>query len=236
MSVLGGWFPCLNTESFFLTILLASKVKPMNDFHIDSFKFGLVEFEIPTTPVSAQNKSQKKSEYKQEIQRVTSVSKYIIAGTCWVAIDYYCNHVKRIKNPGVYDIDNIIKPTLDSLVGLNGVILDDVLVDRVTVNWIDTHKEDYIAIELRYPDLLFLEKLNLKIVKSKSGWCFPISSKLLEMSSSHEIIKMHFRNWESINTEESYSEMLPFLPHGQFVYFSKIKDRSYEFIELEDLE
>lgn len=207
----------------------------MNLFHIDRFRHGLIEIEISTSPVSAQSKLRNRQEYKQTIQSITSASDQIIVGTCWVAIDYYCQQIKRLKNPGVYDMDNIIKPTLDSLVGPKGLILDDVLVDRVTVNWVDTHKEDYLVLELRYPDLIFLEKSDLKIIKSDSGWCFPISSKLLDVENISGIIRTYFEKWDSITTESDYIQLLPFLPQGHFVYFSKIKDRGYDFIALEDL-
>lgn len=208
----------------------------MDTFHKDRFSNGLLEFHVAISPISAQNKSHSKQAYKLKIRSVTSASSYIIVGTCWIAIDYYCPHLKRLKNPGVYDLDNIIKPILDSLVGPSGLILDDVLVDRVAVNWKDTHEEDYLSIEVSYPGLMFLEKHDLKIVKSKSGWCFPVALKLLDDPKACETICMHFQNWDSIKTEKDYIDILPASPLNQFIYFSKIKDRGYPIIELESLQ
>ena len=115
-------------------------------------------------------------------------------------------------------------------------MLDDVLADRVTVNWIDTHAEDYLTLEVRYPDLAFVEKRELKIVKSSSGWCFPISDKMLTLPGIEGLLKTYFSRWESIKTESEYLELQPQLPQGTFLYFSKIKDKGYDFVDLDDLD
>lgn len=207
----------------------------MNTFHLERFRNGLIEFTVDTQPVSSQNKTKKKNAFKNQVQKITSSSEYIVIGPCWIAIDYYCNNIRRLKNPGVYDIDNIVKPTLDSLVGCGGLILDDVLVDRVTVNWVDTHDEDYLVLEVRFPGLAYVEKHDLKIVKSSSGWCFPISDKMLAVPRIGELLKTYFGSWDMIKTESEYMKLLPSLPQGTFVYFNKIKDKGYEFVDLNDL-
>ena len=207
----------------------------MNDFQEISFLNGEIKFTLPLKPVSSQNQGQQKKIFKNQIQKITAKSQYIVTGTCWVAIDYYCQHIKRQKNPGVYDMDNIIKPILDSLVGKDGLIIDDVLVDRVTVNWIDTSHDDYIEIEIQYPDLLFLEKSKLLFIKSDSGWCFPLTNDLIQFNGFVELIRNYFENWESIKSENDYYDMIYILPIQQFLYYSKIKDKDYTIIDLSSL-
>lgn len=107
----------------------------MSEFKKDSFEHGLIKFRANVKPVSMQNSGGKRSAFKKELQEITCKSDFIVTGSCWIAIDYYCKHIKRQKNPGVYDIDNIVKPILDALVGKEGLIIDDVIVDRVTVNY-----------------------------------------------------------------------------------------------------
>jgi len=87
---------------------------------------------------------------------------------------------------------------LDSLVGYNGLIIDDVLVDRVTVNWIDAPHDDHIEIEIQYPDLLFVEKTELVIIKSDSGWCWPMPRKLVENKSCGESLFLRKLLWASL--------------------------------------
>jgi len=129
-----------------------------NLFQETNFQNSEIQICIESSPVSAQNKNGIKQAFRSDVHKVTSQCEYIISGTCWIAIDYYCKHIRRMKNPGVHDIDNIIKPILDSLVGVNGILIDDVIVDRVTVNWIDTPDDDYLEIEIQYPDLLYIKK------------------------------------------------------------------------------
>ena len=194
------------------------------------FQNGSINFTAHTKPVSMQNKNEDKMDFKNEIQKITADSEYIITGTCWVHIDYYCQHIKRFKHPGVYDIDNIVKPILDSLVGNKGILVDDVLVDRVLVNWIDTSGDDYIEINLEYPDLVYLKKSELVILKSRSGWCFPTTLLISQLAKG--LIQNYFNLWNSIETEEDYYKALPGLPIQNFIYFGKIKDRGYTFIDV----
>jgi len=205
-----------------------------NLFDESHFEHNQIQICIESSPVSSQNKSSVKQEFKTEMHKVTSQCEYIITSTCWVAIDHYCQYIKRMKNPGVYDVDNIIKPILDSLVGLNGVLIDDVVVDRVTVNWIDTPHDDYLEIDIQYPDLLYTKKSELVFIKSKSGWCFPAMQSIVKHDSFSEMIKRYFETWGSIKTEEEYYKWVGILPIQNFIYFSKIKDRKYQFIELEN--
>lgn len=180
-----------------------------------------------------QNKNQDKIRLKEEIQAITKISEYIITNTCWINIEYYCRHVNRLKNPGVYDIDNIVKPILDSLVGQNGLIIDDVLVDRVTVNWIDTPHDDHFEIQIEYPMLDYLHKSDLVFFKSKSGWCFP-TFKRDNNQDSKALIQRYFDIWNSIKTEDDYYNVVSTLPIQKFIYYSKIKDRGYIFLDIGD--
>ena len=205
----------------------------VSSFDERCFETGGLGFTVHAKPVSAQNKNEDKQRFKKEVQKVTSKSEFIITGTCWVSIDYYCQHVNRRKNPRVYDIDNIVKPILDSLVGQDGLLVDDVLVDRVIVNWIDTGQDDYFEVQIEYPDLLYLDKKNLVMVKSESGWCFPTSSHI--DNPFRELIRHHFSLWDSINTEDDYYAVVGQLPWQNFIYYSKIKDRGYTFISLSDI-
>jgi hypothetical protein len=206
----------------------------MNPFNELCFKNGSICFTVRKKPVSLQGKKDKKDNLKNHIQNITTHSEYIVTGTCWIAIDYYCKHINRLKNPGVYDMDNIIKPILDGLVGQKGLIIDDVIVDRVTVNWIDTHLDDYFDVELCYPDLNYLKKSELIFIKSKSGWCFPIHAGLAKIlkEDNLNLIKLYFETWDSIQTEDDYHNHVYGLPIQQFIYYEKIRDSGYKFEDL----
>jgi len=206
-----------------------------NLFGETNFENNQIQICIESSPVSAQNRNCVKKEFKSDVHKITSQCEYIITSTCWIAIDHYCQHIKRMKNPGVYDVDNIIKPILDSLVGVNGVLIDDVIVDRVSVNWIDTPHEDYIEIDIQYPDLLYTKKSELVFIKSNNGWCFPAGRSITKQAPFVELLRKYFDTWESIKTEENYYSFVGILPIQNFIYFSKIKDKGYQVMDIEKL-
>ena len=204
----------------------------MINFDKENFENGHISFSVDISPVSMQNKGTIKNSFKKELQKITCKSDYIITDTCWINIDYYCQNIKRKKNPSVYDIDNIVKPILDGLSGSNGIVIDDVIFERVTVNWIDTPHHDHLKIEIDYPILMFLEKKDLVILKSGSKWCLPTHKKLVQESKYLEIVKTQFSIWESISTEEDYNTNIYCLPTQSFIYFMKIRDKDFDILDL----
>ncbi|MCQ8181766.1 RusA family crossover junction endodeoxyribonuclease [Methylomonas sp. SURF-1] len=204
----------------------------ISTFDSSHFEHGYVKFAVHTKPVSLQNDGAKRAAFKKELQKITSQSEYIITGTCWIAIDYYCQHVRREKNPGVYDIDNIVKPILDGLTGERGLIVDDVVVNRVTVNWIDSPHDDWFEVEIEYPDLLFSRKADLVFLKSPSGWCFPSTNALIADTGYMVMVRRYFATWDSISSEDEYYESVYDLPIQNFIYYVKIRDKGFQFVEL----
>lgn len=115
---------------------------------------------------------------------------------------------------------------------MKGLIVDDVLVDRVTVNWIDTPHDDHIEIEIQYTDLLFVKKSELLFVKSDSGWCWPLTYDPNKDDKFLPLIRKYFDVWNLIKSEDDYYDSIYMLPIQPFLYFSKIKDKDYTFVEL----
>lgn len=201
----------------------------MESFKFEKYNTNEIHFNINTVPVSVQNKSKKKKVFKKEIKKIVSKSEYIITSTVWIHIDYYCSHFKRFKNPGMYDIDNIIKPIIDALTGIDGILIDDIIIDRITVNWIDSENER-IEITASYPDWLFMKKEELIFLKSKSNWCFPISRKIKE--EIKKLLCMYINIWNSIQSENDYYKNVASIPIQNFIHYSKIKNNGFEFEEL----
>ncbi len=199
-------------------------------FDQQCFDNGRLEFIINLKPVSGQNKDDVKRAFKENFRKITCTSEYIITSTFFVSIDYFCKYIDRYKFHGSYDIDNIIKPVLDALVGIDGIVLDDCMADRVTVNWIDSVADGRLEISIEYPDFSYTRKSELLILKSSSGWCFPVSSNTLPLAQ--EMITSHFKVWNSITSENDYYKVLHLLPIQRFVHYNKVKDRGYAFQEL----
>ncbi|MCG5534287.1 hypothetical protein LRF89_12660 [Halorhodospira sp. 9621] len=204
-------------------------------FDYSNFAWGGVSFTVQATAVSSQGKKCKKEVLKKSIQSVTKESPYIITGPCLVHIEYLCPEIRRAKNPGAYDVDNIIKPIMDSLCGMDGLLLDDVIVHAVTVNWIDHEGGDFINVRVEEPDLFFIRKKDLVLIMSQSGWCFPCARDLLKSPRAIEAIGEHFKAWDSIESDLDFQRIIGSLPKQDFVYRGKIKGKGYEVRYLEEI-
>ena len=195
-----------------------------------SFENNEILFKISVEPVSIQNKQENKEKLKNKIHQITKTSPYILTDTCFIDIDYLCNYYKRYKNHGSYDIDNIIKPILDSLNGMDGLIIDDYLFDRVSVNWIDKNdEEDVLQLRIFYPELPYVEKEQLVFYKY-NNWCFPFINN--DTDKFIEVVKKHFKIWNKIRNGNDYVKYLGFLPLQRFIPYNKLKDKPYKFIEI----
>lgn len=191
------------------------------------FKDNLIQFNVYGKPPSLQNKQEKKLEYGKIIHAFTKKCPYIITSTCWIHIDYLCPETRRLKNPTIYDMDNIIKPILDALVGKDGLVIDDVIFDRVEVNWIDKNGLDEIQITIEYPNLLYHEKDSLAFYKNGS-WCFPCTKG---NKIEQPLIEKYFSIWNQIN-DENFEQLVYQLPQHIFIPYNKISDKGFDFYEI----
>ncbi len=125
-------------------------------------------------------------------------------------------------------MDNIVKPILDGLCGVNGLIIDDMLFNRVIVNWQDTEKDDHFDIEIEYAILMFHKKSELIYIKSNSGWCLPANKS--NIKNELPVIKKQLEEWDSVNTIDDYYNATYTTPILEFIYHSKIQDKGFDII------
>ena len=188
------------------------------------FENSFIKIIVKSEPVSLQNKENKKKQLKEVVHSITKNCPYIITSHCWIHIDYYCNHIRREKNLSSYDMDNLLKPMLDSLTGSEGLIIDDSLFDRVEINWIDNGNDDFFEISIEYSEFLYCDKKSMKIYRN-GNWCFPIDfcdSKIINM------IKNYFKIWNKIETENDYYDVCKLLPTQPFLPYNKVCKSGFE--------
>lgn len=201
------------------------------EYNWDSmFKNSYINFTIYNEPVSLQNKEDKKKKLKDKIHFITKQCPYIITCFCWVHIEYRCNNVKRIKNLSSYDMDNLIKPILDSLVGIDGIILDDSLFNSVEINWQDKNGDDEFEIQIEYPEFLYSLKNTLFFLK-QGQWCFPCNCN---DEFFMQVVSQYFSVWNKILSEEDYYENIGNLPYHNFLPYNKICKSGFRFVDIKE--
>ena len=201
------------------------------EYNWDSmFENSYINFTIYNEPVSLQNKEDKKKKLKEKIHFITKQCPYIITCFCWAHIEYRCNNVKRIKNLSSYDMDNLIKPILDSLVGIDGIILDDSLFNSVEINWQDKNGDDEFEIQIEYSKFLYSEKKSLFFLRH-GQWCFPMDSSDKKF---HGIVIQFFEIWDKVVSEDDYYENIKLLPCQPFLPYNKICKNGFRFVDIKE--
>ena len=139
--------------------------------------FGEFEFSVDEEPVSQQAKSQTKKPLKKSIQQKIKNLQYTLTGDLKIEIRWMVYPKHRYESHKAVDIDNIIKPILDSLAGPYGLMVDDTQIQDIGCYWMDwTDQEKHrIDIKVKHSPDEFLKKQGLEFMEIKSGLCLPIS-------------------------------------------------------------
>lgn len=203
------------------------------------FEAGKVVFSVPISDFAALGSSgKKKRALTEQIRSATKQSLYIFTSRIRISLDIYQSEFQRIKNPNSYDIDNLGKPILDALSGSEGLYVDDSLIERVMINWIDSLVQK-VEVEVDVPFPGFMLKTEAAYVRSGS-WCFPFWKPFLgehraSMPNYIASTKRFFDVWNSIRGDDDFAAKRYLLPLGNFVPTNKLRDRGFDLYDLEDL-
>ncbi|MBC2732728.1 MAG: RusA family crossover junction endodeoxyribonuclease [Desulfobacteraceae bacterium] len=141
--------------------------------------YGQIKFEIDKAPVSLQAKRNKKDDLKEFISKLLEGADYLLTGDVKIEIEWHVHEKKRYETDTSADIDNIIKPLLDSLCGPCGILIDDNQVQCVTCSWLDAY--DYapekIYIIVNYMDDEFISKEGIIFINIDNSLCLPFNEK-----------------------------------------------------------
>lgn len=135
---------------------------------VKKISFGEYEFTIYGRPASLQSSGDIKEQYKLKIKNEIKDCPNIFVREIGVRIEWYTDFSERYEKDSSYDIDNIIKPTLDAMTGREGLFIDDCQVQNVECFWVDKNpgSEDSLCIKV-----FSLEK-NDDYVLDKNKVCF----------------------------------------------------------------
>jgi Holliday junction resolvase RusA-like endonuclease len=112
---------------------------PVPPIQIEQFNnSGRVVITTSLQPVSLQSSPARKDAFKEKLsEAIREHTDRIFLGDVQVDIEWYISQRDRYRSNRVADIDNIVKPILDSLHGPNGIMVDDGQVQAVDVRWMD---------------------------------------------------------------------------------------------------
>ena len=175
--------------------------------------YGHIKFEINKAPVSLQAKRNKRDDLKKSISKLLEGSEYFLTGDVKIEIEWHVHEQKRYETDTSADIDNIIKPLLDSLCGPSGILIDDNQVQCVTCSWLDTYdyEPEKIYVSVNYMDDEFISKEGLVFINVENNLCLPFNEK-----NPDEVQKIILKQW--LNMFSSKKELIS---HGLGYYDTK---------------
>jgi hypothetical protein len=101
----------------------------------------------------------------------------LLSGDVKVGIEWTLHEQDRYESDAPPDVDNILKPVLDSLCGPQGVLIDDCQVQAVDCRWLDwTLREQRVEITIDFRNDEWIPKKDLCFMHLGSSIYFPINT------------------------------------------------------------
>lgn len=196
----------------------------------------ILKIEIPVAPVSLQAGRDDKEPLKAEIRRIIAPYKLFLTGEVRLNIDWMIHDRLRYETDTAPDVDNILKPLIDSLCGPEGLLIDDCQIQRVNCGWIDWNRDDQMLhIEIEYFDDELIESRNLFFIQFAKGLCFPFQKDLpvdtIAMLANHLADRLKMRD-ELVSRTGDYHVGFCTMPIQRFFHRTRI--HGFDVISLDD--
>jgi Holliday junction resolvase RusA-like endonuclease len=134
-----------------------------------------ISLEFGLAPVSQQARAPAREAFRQELRKTLSTSRFLLSGDVQIEVEWLISEQVRYESDRAPDVDNILKPLLDSLAGPDGVLIDDNQVQHVSCSWLDSNTGDEsLLVSLQFRPDEWLPKNGLTFVQFDRGLCLPI--------------------------------------------------------------
>lgn len=175
---------------------------------------------------------QKKTAIQALIKCFTKSAKFILTGNVSVSITWFLSEQQHYENDAPPDVDNIMKPILDALCGIDGVMIDDTQVTSVDCSWIDWEREDQkLHLEIDFiDDFDIYAKDKLVFVQFFKALCFFIISSdtpAEDLLSTKRIEAMYNQYFTIRDKEKNYYAGIEMKPAQRLFHLSKISNRGF---------
>jgi Holliday junction resolvase RusA-like endonuclease len=140
---------------------------------------GELWLSIDAPTPSLQGKKVARVLFEEKIHEVTRKYQYLFSGDISLDITLQVHQSNRCESDASPDLDNFLKPLLDSLSGPDGIMIDDCQVRTLSINWISWVREDTrIELLFRVIDDEYVKKQGLLFVQIEGPLCMPVDTTL----------------------------------------------------------
>jgi Holliday junction resolvase RusA-like endonuclease len=170
---------------------------------------GEIYLDIDVSPVTLQSKkTQRKEELKKAVRSALSQLNYVLSGDVSFHLIWQLHEQKRLETSNSSDLDNILKPLIDSCCGINAVLIDDNQLDDVHVQWVNYYDyyKDKIIITLNFNPSETISKEGLVFVEIDKDLYLPITKheNLSERTESFDHLQTQYLTRKSAIEREGY--------------------------------
>lgn len=135
------------------------------------WRIDITDIDLP----SVQSRADAKAIFDQRMSDELAKFQYILTGDLAIDVEWYGNWEERYDTGRSKDVDNVIKPLIDSLCGPDRIIIDDNQIHSVRVSWIGDAAPG-LRIEFSFPgNDHFLPKGKVALVRLYDHLYFPMS-------------------------------------------------------------
>lgn len=146
--------------------------------YYDEFGIGLATSSLVFTITSdhfatLQSSKNKIRELKAAILNELSKFKWIIYGDVNLDFAWYISALRKKETDAIGDLDNLMKPIIDSFTGINGIFIDDSQIGSINSLWMSkdvaTSEDTVLRFEIRFNNDDCMLKENIQFVELEKG-------------------------------------------------------------------
>jgi Holliday junction resolvase RusA-like endonuclease len=140
---------------------------------------GELHLSIDVQPASLQSRIESRMTFQEKIRDETQKYRYLFSGDIGVDITLQVHQADRYESDASPDLDNFLKPLLDSLAGPDGILIDDSQIRTLSINWMSWNREDTrLELFFRFIETEYVLKQGLAFVRIEGPLCMPIDTSL----------------------------------------------------------
>jgi Holliday junction resolvase RusA-like endonuclease len=201
---------------------------------------GIISLKIFKEPISLQTKGNKRKELKKIILESLEKIEFCIASDVAVEIIWIINEWERIKSSSTPDVDNIIKPILDAISGIDGILIDDSQIKEVNCKWEHSDFVDvYLMIKIKMLGKAYFKRNDIFFLEYDDKICIPFDrsnkkANNITLANFYQEMLTNYSHFKTNNRTHNQSKF--FLPPFKLYHRSKISQnfeniRYSEYIE-----
>lgn len=142
--------------------------------------------------VSVQSRKKLQDSLFQLIASELKNFEWLILGKIQIEIHWFLNAVEKQETDKVGDLDNITKPLIDVLSGIDGLLIDDSQINSIHSTWVSKNglvKDNLVKLIINFNNEYTISKSNLYFLQTSSVIYTPLN---FDLNNEDELKRIKF--------------------------------------------